>query len=137
MIESLLAQEGIVAGSFTLQFDYHSPFLRLFACFSRINHTLFTYGDQGLFMNRQIFEHIGGFKEIPLMEDVEIQKRLRKRGRFVKLRPAVITSARRFRSCGIVRQQLLNIFLVLMYHAGVSPDRLKCYYKERIEEFQF
>jgi len=130
MIEALLAQTGIVAGSFCLRFDHQSPFLRLYARFSRINHILFTYGDQGLFMTRRIFEQVGGFPELPLMEDVEIQKILRRIGRFVKIRHPVVTSARRFLLNGIIRQQLLNTVLVLLYHAGVSPVRLKRFYHD-------
>ncbi len=130
MIEALLAQTGIVAGSFCLRFDHQSLFLRLYAHFSRINHILFTYGDQGLFMTRRVFEQVGGFPEIPLMEDVEIQKSLRKIGRFVKIRHPMVTSSRRFLLNGIIRQQLLNTVLVLLYHAGVSPVRLKRFYHD-------
>ena len=61
-------------------------------------------------------------------EDVEIQKRLRPMGRFVKIRQPVRTSARRFLSHGIIRQQVLNIGLVFLYHTGVSPSRLKRFY---------
>ena len=124
----IMGQGDAVGGSFSLSFDYPDRFLSLYARFSRINHSLFTYGDQGLFIARHAFDHIGGFSEIPLMEDVEIQKRLRKLGRFVKSNHAVITSARRFRANGVVRQQLLNTCLVLFYHVGVSPVWLKRYY---------
>lgn len=127
-IESLMEQTGIVAGSFALSFDDSSLLLKLYSLFSRINNTLFTYGDQGLFMARQAFESIGGFREIPIMEDVEIQKRLRRMGRFVKVRQPVCTSARRFLLHGIIKQQLMNIWLVLLYHAGISPSRLKRIY---------
>lgn len=129
MIESGLARAEIVAGSFSLRFDCHHALLRLFARFSRINHTLFTYGDQGLFMTRRVFERVSGFRDIPLMEDVEIQKRLRKLGGFMKIDHPVVTSARRFLRRGIIKQQLLNTGLVLLYHAGASPVRLKRYYK--------
>ncbi len=125
MIRDFLGRAGVVAGSFSLGFDHQNCLLRLYARFSRINHILFTYGDQGLFMSRRVFEYIGGFSEIPLMEDVEIQKALRTIGRFVKIPHSVITSARRFHQNGIIRQQFLNIRLVLQYHCGVSPERLK------------
>jgi len=130
-IETLMAQDGIVAGSFSLSFEEPDLFLKLYALFSRINHLLFTYGDQGLFMTRRIYELIGGFQEIPIMEDVEIQKRLRKMGRFVKIRPPVVTSARRFLTYGIIKQQFLNIGLVSLYHAGFSPFWLKRFYMYR------
>jgi hypothetical protein len=83
-----------------------------------------------LFTIRQVFEQVGGFPKIPLMEDVEIQKSLLRIGRFVKIHHPVITSARRFLSNGIIRQQLLNTGLVLLYHAGVSPVRLKRFYQD-------
>lgn len=128
MVEANMGRVNVVAGSFSLCFDHQDLFLKLFARLSRINHILFTYGDQGLFIARHTFESLGGFAEIPLMEDVEIQNRLRKIGRFVKLSPCVVTSARRFLFKGIVCQQLLNTGLVLLYHAGVSPFRLKRFY---------
>lgn len=130
-IETLMAREGIVAGSFSLSFEEPNFLLKLYALFSRINHLLFTYGDQGLFMTRRIYEWIGGFQEIPIMEDVEIQKRLRKMGRFVKIRQPVVTSARRFLTYGIIKQQFLNIRLVFLYHAGFSPFWLKRFYVYR------
>jgi rSAM/selenodomain-associated transferase 2 len=130
-IETLMAREGIVAGSFSLSFEEPNFLLKLYALFSRINHLLFTYGDQGLFMTRRIYEWIGGFQEIPIMEDVEIQKRLRKMGRFVKIRQPVVTSARRFLTYGIIKQQFLNIGLVFLYHAGFSPFWLKRFYVYR------
>lgn len=129
-IETLMSREGIVAGSFSLSFDKPNSLLKLYALFSRINHLLFTYGDQGLFMTRSIFELIGGFQEIPIMEDVEIQNRLRKMGRFVKIRQPVVTSARRFFTNGILKQQFLNIGLVCLYHLGISPFWLKRFYDD-------
>jgi len=130
MITEEMGRKKVVAGSFFLCFDHQDRLLHLFSRLSRINHILFTYGDQGLFLSRSTFEKIGGFAEIPLMEDVEIQQRLRKIGRFAKLGHGVRTSSRRFLGRGIIRQQLLNTGLVLFYHAGVSPFRLKRYYQD-------
>lgn len=63
------------------------------------------------------------------MEDVDIQRRLRRMGRFVKIRRPVTTSARRYRARGRIQQQLVNIILVAFYYGGVSPSRLKRYYR--------
>jgi rSAM/selenodomain-associated transferase 2 len=123
-IREALADPAVAAGSFCLSFDRDDPWLRAYARCSRINHPLFTYGDQGLFLRRVAFEEVGGFPELPLMEDVEIQRRLRRRGRFVKLPDPVVTSARRFVRHGVVRQQLRNVALVSLYYLGVSPARL-------------
>jgi rSAM/selenodomain-associated transferase 2 len=127
-IRAALADPAVAAGSFRLAFDREDPWLRFYAWCSRINHPLFTYGDQGLFLRRETFERVGGFPEIPLLEDVEIQRRLRREGRFIKLRDPVVTSARRFVKNGVVRQQTLNTGIVLLYYLGASPARLARFY---------
>lgn len=130
-IADALARPGVVAGSFRLGFDAASPALRLYAWCSRFNRPLFTYGDQGLFLRRATFEAIGGFAPLPLFEDVEIQARLRRRGRFVKLPVPVVTAARRFQARGAVRQQAVNALLVLAYRCGASPEELGRYYPQK------
>jgi rSAM/selenodomain-associated transferase 2 len=120
-IEEALADSSVAAGSFALEFDHPGRFFGILSCFSRINHPFFTYGDQGLFLRASTFREIGGFKEIPVMEDVEIQGRLRKIGRFIKLREPVFTSARRYLQNGPLRQHLITTGVVLLYHLGVSP----------------
>lgn len=134
LIGEALADREVVGGCFRLAFDREDPWLRTYSFFSRINHPLFTYGDQGLFVRREVFERIGGFREMPILEDVEIQERLRRAGRFVKLRQPVVTSARRFLRYGPVRQQALNVGIVLLYNLGVSPARLKRLYVDRGSE---
>ena len=129
MIETVMTDSAVAAGSFSLSFDYHSFSLRLYALLSRINHGLFTYGDQGLFLSARTFEIIGGFDDLPIMEDVDIQKRLRRQGKFIKLKKSVVTSARRFVARGIIRQQVLNTALVFLYHLGFSPSYLKRFYR--------
>ena len=130
LVGDALADPGVVGGCFRLAFDRDDPWLHMYSCFSRINHPLFTYGDQGLFVRREAFERIGGFREMPLLEDVEIQERLRREGRFVKFRQRVVTLARRFVPYGPVRQQALNVGIVVLYNPGVSPARLKRLYAD-------
>jgi rSAM/selenodomain-associated transferase 2 len=123
-IIAALVHETAVAGSFRLAFDVHHPLLRFYGFCSRLNVALTTYGDQGLFMRWATFDAIGGFKAMPLLEDLDIQKRLRPLGQFVKLKLSIITSARRFVRRGIFAQQMLNVAIVLAYCLGVSPHRL-------------
>jgi len=131
-IEETLADLSVAAGSFSLEFDHSGRFFRVLSIFARINHPFFTYGDQGLFLRASTFRRIGGFKEIPVMEDVEIQERLRKVGTFIKLREPVLTSARRYLRNGPLRQHLITTSVVLLYHLGVSPHFLgRCYYRNR------
>lgn len=130
MINDALGKPGTIAGSFYLRFDHNHLVLRFYSAMSRLNWPWFTFGDQGLFLHRETFHGIGGFAEMPLMEDLEIQTRLRAAGRFEKLDQAVVTSSRRFRRVGVVTQQVRNICLVLAYHFGVSPHRLARYYEQ-------
>ncbi len=123
-IGEALADSCVAAGSFCLKFDQPGGFFRILSSFSRINHPFFTYGDQGLFLRASTFRKIGGFREIPVMEDAEIQGRLRKAGKFIKLAPPVITSSRRYLQNGPLRQHLITTGVVLLYHLGVSPHFL-------------
>lgn len=129
-IARALDRPGVAAGSFCLAFDRDDRWLRLYARVSRINRPLFTYGDQGLFVRRETFFRVGGFRELPLLEDLEIQDRLRRAGRFVKLPQPVTTSARRFARRGPVRQQLRNVGIVGLYRLGIPPERLKRFYED-------
>jgi rSAM/selenodomain-associated transferase 2 len=130
IIESIMSSPEVQGGSFFLTFDNRNFALKIYSLFSRLNHILFTYGDQGLFVRRTAFNAIGGFRDIPIMEDVEIQVRLRRMGRFVKAGAPVVTSARRFIKSGIIRQEIVNIALVLLYHIGVPPSRLARFYRQ-------
>jgi rSAM/selenodomain-associated transferase 2 len=131
-IEEVLEDPSVSAGSFSLQFDHPGKFFRILSAFSRINHPFFTYGDQGLFLRARTLRRIGGFKEIPVMEDVEIQERLRRIGGFVKLREPVVTSARRYLRNGPLRQHLITTGIVLLYHLGVPARMLvRRYYGKR------
>jgi rSAM/selenodomain-associated transferase 2 len=132
-VREAMADTSVMGGAFCLSFDERHFLLRLYSLFSRMNYILFTYGDQGLFVRHDTFIEIGGFKDTPIMEDVEIQRRLRKAGRFVKIRSPVVTSARRFRKNGIIKQQLMNSLLVLLYHAGTSCKKLKPFYNDSTE----
>ncbi len=127
-IQEVMKDPRVAGGCFWLSFDCRNFALRIYSMLSRINHILFTYGDQGLFLRRDAFGEMGGFKDIPIMEDVEIQKRLRRVGRFVKIRYPVVTSARRFVKYGSIKQEALNVALVFLYHLGASSSFLKRFY---------
>lgn len=82
------------------------------------------YGDQGLFVRRDAFAALGGYKEMPLMEDVEFVRRLVSSGPVVELPVALLTSARRWRRDGWLRRSARNLLLLSLYTAGVSPRHL-------------
>ncbi|MEM1113811.1 MAG: TIGR04283 family arsenosugar biosynthesis glycosyltransferase [Pseudomonadota bacterium] len=85
-------------------------------------------GDQGLFVRRSLFDHLRGFAEIPLMEDVEFSKRLRRESRPVVLPWPVCTSSRRWEERGVASTILQMWYLRLAYYLGVSPSRLHARY---------
>lgn len=119
-----------IAGSFYLTWDKKHPFLNLYSKASKINLTLFTYGDHAIFIKEDAFTKLGGYKDMTFMEDIEIQERLRKAGKFTKLDAPVITSARRFEKTGTIKQLFMDIILVFSYKLGASPSRLKKFYKD-------
>lgn len=119
-----------VAGSFYLKFDSDHWILSFYTNLSKINNSLFTYGDHAIFIRSSCFTEIGGYSPISFMEDIEIQSRLRRQGKFVKLDEGVLTSARRFNKYGILKQFFFDVLLVLLYKFGVSPSKLKKYYPD-------
>lgn len=121
---------GHIGGSFRLNLDKKHPLLLLYSWCSRFSWAIFTYGDHALFMKKNIFHAIGGYCSMPFMEDVEIQGRLRKAGKFRKLPAWVTTSARRFEATGTLPQLAMDLLLVGFYKLGVSPSRLKRFYKD-------
>ena len=127
-ITSAFADPKVRAGSFYLKFDREHPLLRFYSWLSRINTRLATYGDQAFFIRRKVFEQIGGFAAIPLMEDLEIQPRLRKGGKFIKLDVPVTTSARKFSEKGFLWNEIRNVILVILYLLGIPAEKLAHYY---------
>src|SRR5207237_5486382 len=87
------------------------------------------YGDQGLFMKRSLFEEMGGFADLPLMEDYEFVGRLKKEGRIVTATAPVLTSARRWRRLGLLKATLINALVIAGYHLGASPESLARLYQ--------
>lgn len=81
-------------------------------------------GDQGMFVRADLFRRIGGYAQIPLMEDIELSARLRRHAAPVCVRPALQTSARRWRQQGVVRTIVLMWWLRLQFFFGVAPQRL-------------
>lgn len=82
------------------------------------------YGDQGLLVRRACFDEVGGYPELPLLEDVVILQRLRRRFGVVRLPAPVLTSGRRYRQRGILRTWLTHSAVISLFLAGVSPARL-------------
>jgi rSAM/selenodomain-associated transferase 2 len=89
------------------------------------------YGDQGLFARREAYSRIGGFRSLPLMEDVEFVRRLRRAGPLAFPAVRAFTSARRFERRGMLATSLRNLWLLGLYSAGLAPERLAHLYAGR------
>ncbi|MDT0676561.1 TIGR04283 family arsenosugar biosynthesis glycosyltransferase [Autumnicola musiva] len=129
-IMAVMKKESLVGGSFFLKFDHKHWILSFYTGLSKINSSFFTYGDHAIFIRNSVFKKIEGYKPLSFMEDIEIQFRLKREGKFVKLPVGVVTSARRFVEAGPVKQFFLDVFLVGLYHIGFSADSLKRFYKD-------
>jgi rSAM/selenodomain-associated transferase 2 len=87
------------------------------------------YGDQGIFVRREVFHQVGGFPPLGLMEDLYLMKRLRE-GRLALLDGPIHVSARRWEKQGVIRQTARNWWLTLLAQLGVSPNRLAKFYPD-------
>lgn len=123
---------SIMGGAFSLAIDSRSLYLSLVAVMANIRSIIFKlpYGDQGIFVRRSAFESIGGYQDIPIMEDVEFIRRLKKIGKIKILKEDVLVSSRRWDKEGPLYTTLRNWILATLYLVGVSPARLYRWYKD-------
>ncbi|MEQ8928091.1 MAG: TIGR04283 family arsenosugar biosynthesis glycosyltransferase [Fulvivirga sp.] len=124
-----LTQIDVPAATFKLKFNRTNWLLSFYAWFTKFNFSILTYGDQGLLIDKQLFEKVGGYRKIPLLEDLDIIRRLNKEVKVKKYPFEVITSSRRFDKHGVVWQQMKNILIVFGYYLGLSPHFLARFYK--------
>jgi len=119
-----------VGGAFHRAFDERHPAFRWISHLERWRnqHHGSLFGDQSIFVRADTFRKMGGFREFPLMEDMEFSRRLRKAGPLVLLDPPMRSSARRHLQRGAWRTSLQNALFILLYHLGVSPETLHRWY---------
>lgn len=117
------------AFTFRLRFDDQGFFPRLLEYWIRFRCFAFAlpYGDQGLFISRDLYDDIGGYKDMPLMEDVDIIKRIG-RARLIVGSDEVITSAEKYNKYGYLLRMIWNGFCLLLYKLGVDPATIKKIY---------
>jgi len=130
-VKSTLAREDVIAGAFSLGIDSDAGGLRFIERVANWRSRFFQmpYGDQALFLPRKLFREIGGYPEYPIMEDFELVRRLKRRGKIEILPESVRTSPRRWLNYGILRTWLLNQTIILAYYLGISPRRLSRWYR--------
>ena len=96
---------------------------------ARVKWQSLVFGDQGFFVRRDLFEKVGGFEDVRLMEDVILSQSLRRHGKLVLLPGPIIVGSRRWKQHGVVRQTVRNWVLMFAWRCGVPPNRLADYYR--------
>ena len=125
-------ENGGSAGAFSLAIDSPKPSLALIAWFANLRTRIerVPYGDQAQFIRAEDFHRLGGYADIPIMEDVEFFKRVRIEGLPITILPGkVMTSARRWDHEGVLRRTLSTWWLRLRYALGASPTTLVRHYR--------
>lgn len=130
-IRAGLAAPRAIAGAFRFATDLDSPSMRLVERIAnlRSRRLQLPYGDQAFFLRKETFRRLSGFKSMPLMEDFEFARRLKRHGRIAIVPATSTTCGRRWRELGVWRTTLRNQFIVLLYCCGVPAERLAAYYR--------
>jgi len=133
-ISRALQNRDYVGGAFDLKIDSDILFLKYISTRAslRSRRNRIPYGDQAIFIRKKYFDQIGGYKEIPLMEDIDLMHRIKKDGEKIVILPdKVTTSARRWENEGALYTTMRNLILVRLFYMGVSPHKLAKYYWRR------
>ena len=130
-IGRILANPKNIAGAFSFKTDLDHPKMARIERWAnrRSRYLQLPYGDQGLFMAKATFEGLVGFAPLPLMEDYELVLRLKKQGRIETSPLPLVTSGRRWLAQGFGAVGWTNFKIILLYHLGISPDRLQKIYR--------
>jgi hypothetical protein len=121
----------VAAGAFQLHINSEAKGLRFMEKIAnwRSRHLQAPYGDQGIFVTKSLFQAIGGYPDMEIMEDFELIRRLKRRGKIVILDLSVNTSPRRWRNMGIFKTWILNQIIAIGYMLGCPPERLSGWYR--------
>lgn len=131
IVEQVLRTPQTIAGAFELKIDGEERSLRLVERMVnwRSRFLSLPYGDQAIFLKVSVFQEMGGFPDLPIMEDFELISRLKRRGKIAIAHPPVLTSARRWQRLGVWRTTLINQLIILGYFLGVPPIQLRRLYR--------
>jgi rSAM/selenodomain-associated transferase 2 len=132
-IRRVLSLPGVVAGAFRLSINGKSLSLRAIEKVVNLRSTILQmpFGDQAFFMRRGIFEQAGGFREISMMEDFDLIRKLRNCGQIRIAEGSVLTSGRRWEKLGPWRTTLMNQIAILAYLIGISPANIARFYSRK------
>lgn len=130
---SFAVEDGAAWGCLALRFDDAAWIFRVGEAVShlRVRRGHIAFGDQGIFLTRSLYDQIGGFPNLPLMEDYELSLRLKEKGIYpVQVNSPIVTSARRFREGGALRVGWKMQKLRAMYRRGVDLNTICTLYRD-------
>ncbi len=134
-IINTLGSHGVAGGAFKLNFDSDLSSLKTISIVAglRSKLTRIPFGDQGVFVKKEIFDRLNGFKDIPLMEDIDFGRRLKKEGRVVLLPSGIKTCSRNWEKNGILKTTIRNWAYITLFLMGYSPHKLyRRYYRRHL-----
>ncbi|MEQ9550891.1 MAG: TIGR04283 family arsenosugar biosynthesis glycosyltransferase [Coleofasciculus sp. G3-WIS-01] len=131
LVRQGLQEPQTIAGAFELRIDSQQFGLRLIERLVNWRSRFFSmpYGDQAIFLKATSFHRIGGFPNLPIMEDFEFIRRLKHQGQIAIVPASILTSGRRWERLGIIKTTFINQLIILGYFLGVSPDKLARWYR--------
>lgn len=130
-IRDALRDPGVAGGAFAFRFDRRTPALRFVEFGARWRNRLFRfpYGDQALFVRRRVLDAEGGVPQVPLMEDLDLVRALKRHGRLALLSLPVVTGARRYLRGGVLRTMLRHWIAAAAWGVGIDRARLAAWYR--------
>ncbi len=131
LVKDVLKKSADTLGAFRLAVKEKTIALNIMIFSANIRARIFSlpYGDQALFLSRTLFDSIDGFKEIPLMEDIEMVRMVKKIGKIKILNEPVVTSSRRWKKEGCFYSIARNQIFLFLYLIGIPAERLSRLYK--------
>lgn len=131
-IEKKVKDSGLAGGCLTQRIDKRGLLYRIIESFGNIRAktTKVFYGDQGIFVRKEVFSGLRGFCELPLMEDVQFTKRLRRAGKTAALPDRIVVSPRRWEKKGTIQTILLYSLINILFYARVPLPRIKLIYDD-------
>lgn len=132
MLEQMNQYKDLVGGCFKLKISSQNLLLKFISWSSnlRAKYLNLIFGDQGIFVRRDVFDELGGFPDIELMEDWEFSKKMAKKGKLLYVDKKIYTSARRWENHGVLKTIILMHKIKILYKLGISPSKLKEIYRD-------
>lgn len=132
LVRQTLQNPSTVAGAFELRINADLTGVGMIEKMVNVRSRFFSmpYGDQAIFLKATTFHDIGGFPDLPIMEDFELMRRLRRQGKILIVPASVLTSGRRWQTLGVVKTTLINQLMIAGYFLGISPTQLIRWYRQ-------